>query len=562
MVVGRRRRDITLSRLLTLLISLSSTSSAAALPLSTSSRWIVDETGQRVKLACANWVSHLEPVVAEGLSKQPLGAISARIAALGFNCVRLTWPLFLATNDSLASLTVRQSFQRLGLADSISGIQANNPEIIDLSLMEAYQAVVSSLGANDVMVILDNHVSKPRWCCGYNDGNGFFGDQYFDPDLWIDGLARMATLFNGVRNVVGMSLRNELRGPRQNVKDWYKYMQRGAEAVHASNPDVLVILSGLSYDKDLSFLNLDRPVNLSFSGKLVFELHWYAFTDGSAWASGNPNRVCGQVVGNLKRLSFFLLQRWPLFVSEFGVDQRGTNVNDNRYLNCFAGVAADLDFDWAMWTLVGSYYLREGAVGMDECYGALDWNWGEVRNSSLFQRFRALQAPFKGPGLSETTPHKVIFHPATGLCVLRKSLLEPLKLGPCTESEAWKYTPQKILSLKATYFCIQAVEAGKPAKLGITCSGPNSKWDIVSESKMHLSSNTSNGASVCLDVDSNNNIVTSSCKCFSTDNACDPSSQWFKLVESTRSLSATRTFDLLDSILDLPRKGLVSFLSF
>ncbi|XP_030542067.1 glycosyl hydrolase 5 family protein-like [Rhodamnia argentea] len=563
MVVGRRRRSsIALSSLLTLLISLSSTSSAAALPLSTSSRWIVDETGQRVKLACANWVSHLESVVAEGLSRQPLGAISARIASLGFNCVRLTWPLFLATNDPLASLTVRQSFQRLGLADSISGVQANNPEIIDLSLIEAYQAVVSSLGGNDVMVILDNHVTKPGWCCGYNDGNGFFGDQYFDPDLWIDGLTRMAALFNGVGNVVGMSLRNELRGPRQNVKDWYKYMRRGAEAVHASNPDVLVILSGLSYDKDLSFLNLDRPVNLSFSGKLVFELHWYAFTDGSAWASGNPNRVCGQVIGNLNRLSLFLLQRWPLFVSEFGVDQRGTNANDNRYLNCFAGVAADLDFDWALWTLVGSYYLREGVVGRNEYYGALDWNWGEVRNSSLLQRFRALQAPFKGPGLSETAPHKVIFHPATGLCVLRKSLLEPLKLGPCTESEAWNYTPQKILSLKATYFCIQAVEVGKPAKLGITCAGSNSRWDIVSESKMHLSSNTSNGASVCLDVDSNNTIVTSSCKCFSGDNACDPSSQWFKLVESTRSLTATRAFNLLDSILDLPRKGLVSFLSF
>lgn len=138
-MVGRRRRNnLLLPLLLPLLISLSS-SAAAALPLSTSSRWIVDESGQRVKLACANWVSHLDAVVAEGLSKQPLGAISARIASLGFNCVRLTWPLFLATNGSLASLTVRQSFQRLGLADAISGIQANNPDIIDLSRIEAYQ---------------------------------------------------------------------------------------------------------------------------------------------------------------------------------------------------------------------------------------------------------------------------------------------------------------------------------------------------------------------------------------------------------------------------------------
>ncbi|KAJ6321438.1 hypothetical protein OIU77_011501 [Salix suchowensis] len=130
-----------------------------ALPLSTDSRWIVDENGQRVKLACVNWVSHLEVMVAEGLSKQPMDAIAKRIVSMGFNCVRLTWPVFLA----------------------------NNPSIIDLPLLNVYQAVVSSLGDNNVMVILDNHVSKPGWCCSSSDGNGFFGDQYFDPDQWITG---------------------------------------------------------------------------------------------------------------------------------------------------------------------------------------------------------------------------------------------------------------------------------------------------------------------------------------------------------------------------------------
>jgi len=82
--------------------------------------------------------------------------------------------------------------------------------------------VVKSLGENDVMVILDNHVTVPGWCCSSMDGNGFFGDQYFDPELWIIGLTNMATLFKGVSNVVGMSLRNELRGPKQDVNQWYR----------------------------------------------------------------------------------------------------------------------------------------------------------------------------------------------------------------------------------------------------------------------------------------------------------------------------------------------------
>lgn len=172
-------------------------------------------------------------------------------------------------------------------------------------------------------------------------------------------------------------------------------MQMGAEAVHLANPDVLVILSGLNYDKDLSFLK-SKPLSLSFSGKVVYEVHWYGFSDGDAWQSGSPNKVCGNVVNNMMRLSGYLLQQSPLFVSEFGIDQRGTNVNDNRYISCFMGIAAEMDLDWALWTLVGSYYLREGVVGWDECYGILNWDWSEMRNSDILQRISAIQLPFRG----------------------------------------------------------------------------------------------------------------------------------------------------------------------
>ncbi|XP_057415719.1 glycosyl hydrolase 5 family protein [Lotus japonicus] len=519
----------------------------AGVPLNTNSRWIVNQDGLRVKLACVNWVSHLDAVVAEGLSKQPVDVISKGIKSMGFNCVRLTWPILLVTNDSLSSLTVRQSFQNLGLLDSVAGVQANNPSIIDLTLIQAFQAVVKSLGDNDVMAILDNHITQPGWCCSNSDGNGFFGDQFFDPDQWILGLTKMATLFNGVPNVVGMSLRNELRGPKQNVNDWYRYMVKGAEAVHAANPDVLVILSGLNFDKDLSFIK-NRPVNLTFKGKLVYEAHWYGFTDGQAWVSGNPNQVCGQVAGNMKRTSGFLVdQGWPLFVSEFGVDLRGSNVNDNRYLNCFMAVAAELDLDWALWTLVGSYYFRQGVRGMEEFYGVLRWDWTQVRNTSFLNRINGLQLPFRGPGITKGNPYKLIFHPLTGLCVTRKSLLEPLTLGPCSFSDGWNYTPQKTLSIKGTYFCIQAENEGMPAKLSIICSGPNNKWEMISDSKLHLSSKVNNGSSVCLDVDENNNIVTNSCKCLSRDVKCDPGSQWFKLIDSgRRSMSTTSALSMLN----------------
>ncbi|KAF3789342.1 Major extracellular endoglucanase [Nymphaea thermarum] len=535
-----------------------------ALPLSTNSRWIVDDqTGNRVKLACVNWASHLDAAVAEGLDKQPLDNISRLISTMGFNCVRLTWPLFLFTDDSYSNLTVRSSFESLNLIDSVAALQFHNPHLIDLPLTDAFKAVVSSLAANSIFVILDNHISKPGWCCSNSDGNGFFNDQYFDPSTWISGLARVASRFNDTPQVVGMSLRNELRGPKQNQQQWFQYMQKGAEAVHSANPRVLVILSGLSFDTDLSFVRNSgggTSVKLSFPNKLVFELHWYGFSDGQAWVNGNPNQVCGSVVSSFMRRGGFLLtganangggseageggeEYYPLFLSEFGVDQRGVNVNDNRYLNCVLGVMAEMDMDWALWTLQGSYYLREGKIDLDETYGLLNQNWSTPRNGSLLARISVLQFPFQGPGLSQESSYQLIFHPLTGLCITRQStLLEPLKLGPCTDSgAAWTYTTDHTLQMKERPVCVAAIGQGKAVKLGNFCSDANSRWNPISASNLHLASNSSDDSLIyCMDVDSNQNVVTNPCECLEGDKKCDPASQWFKIVSTTRDPAAAR----------------------
>jgi hypothetical protein len=46
-----------------------------------------------------------------------------------------------------------------------------------LTAMQRTGRGVNALGEKDVMVILDNHVSNPGWCCGNDDGNGVFGDR-------------------------------------------------------------------------------------------------------------------------------------------------------------------------------------------------------------------------------------------------------------------------------------------------------------------------------------------------------------------------------------------------
>ncbi|CAL5332866.1 unnamed protein product [Camellia sinensis] len=294
----------------------------------------------------------------------------------------------------------------------------------------------------------------------------------------------------------------------------------------------------------------------------------------------------------MRKAGFVLDQGYPLFMSEFGVDLRGTNDNDNRYLNCFVGVAAELDLDWALWTLAGSYHLRDGVIGLEEFYGVFNWNWCEARNSSFLERISTIQSPFqdkvisfvfylvgppalfssshhhpsidlKRPAQQGAKQHKVIFHPLTSQCIHRKSLLEPLKLGPCTDSEAWSYnTQQKTLTIKGTYFCLQADGLNKPAKLGVICSDSASKWEPISDSKMHLSSKlATDGTAVCLDVDpSSNIIVTNNCKCLNRDNMCDPGSQWFKIINSTRSSSVTTPFFGFNSVFDFLRNNMLGSL--
>ncbi|XP_056854827.1 LOW QUALITY PROTEIN: glycosyl hydrolase 5 family protein-like, partial [Raphanus sativus] len=366
-------------------------------PLSTKSRWIVDEKGQRVKLACVNWPAHLQPAVAEGLSKQPLDSISKKIVSMGFNCVRLTWPLDLMTNDTLAlKVTVKQSFERLNLLDDVLGIQTHNPKILNLPIFNAFQEVVSNLGQNGVMVILDNHLTTPGWCCSDNDLDAFFEYPNLDPAIWAKGLSKMATLFRNVTNVVGMSLRNEPRGTRDFPDLWFRYMPKGGEAVHAANPEVLVILSGIDYDTNLSFLR-DRFFNVSFTNKLVFEQHWYSFSDGrDSWKKHNSNDFCAKIIEKVTHNGGFLMSRgFPLFLTEFGANLRSGDVSGNRYMNCLVAWAAENDLDWAVWALTGDYYLRTGQKHMVETFGVLDPNWKEVANSTYLQKLSGIQLPVR-----------------------------------------------------------------------------------------------------------------------------------------------------------------------
>ncbi|KAL7596541.1 hypothetical protein Lser_V15G30340 [Lactuca serriola] len=509
-------------------------------PLSTSSRWIVDQiSGYRVKLTCINWPGHLHVMIPEGLNKKPVKAIVSDIShTMGFNCVRLTWATYMYTRYS--NVTVSESLDRWNLTGAKEGVRKNNPELLEMSVVEAQNAVVNELGKGKLMVVLDNHVSLPEWCCGENDGNGFFGDEFFDPDEWLQGLVAVARRYNSNPSVVAMSMRNELRGPHQNVASWYKYMQQGAVSIHQENPDILVIFSGLSYDTNLKFLK-SEPLSINLDNKLVFESHWYPFGQPSDKWIFQTNEYCANVTKWFMENSGFLFltdkNSLPLFLSEFGLDQRGENEMENRYFICLLMTMAENDIDWALWQLPGSFMLREGEVEKEDVFGMYDFKWKKLRNSTILEKLQFVQTKIQGNVESSNQTSYIIYHPLSGKCVKGGNNLSMTK---CQQATRWDHLHDggAIQLAKKTTHCLTTIKQGLPPIISDhECSSPQSLWNVVSSSKHHLASKDSQGNDVCLEVDpSTSKVVTNKCLCLD-DNLRDvpkceenPQRQWLKLI--------------------------------
>ncbi|KAI1180430.1 glycoside hydrolase family 5 protein [Nemania sp. FL0916] len=380
------------------------------LPLKTSSRWILDADGNRVKLRCINWAGHLEANTPEGLNKQSVDYIAGVIAAQGFNCVRLTYSIDHALNPNVP---LSEAFTNAATAAGVdvntmnsmyTQVVAKNPFAASGTNRDAYAAVIAALWNQGVMTILDNHVSKASWCCDLTDGNGWWdqgegyiaaNSRFFNTDNWLNGLESIAQWATSQPGVIGMGLRNEIRellvqGTINGREDWYNFLTQAATRVHQANPDILILMGGTQSSTDLTHIRTEKNIDWSgWAGKHVWEWHAYSFTVTFALASGNCD-LLKQAYGLFD--GFVLTQgesyTAPLILSEFGFGQaggpnQGLSDDDNAYFQCIRDYVVDNDSEWAIWALQGSYYLRQGTFDWDEQFGVLDTNWTGLRNPDL-----------------------------------------------------------------------------------------------------------------------------------------------------------------------------------
>ncbi|KAK7274536.1 hypothetical protein RIF29_15630 [Crotalaria pallida] len=508
-----------------------------AYPLSTHKRWIIDDsTGQRAKLVCGNWAGHLRPMMPEGLDKQPLKNIVSNLVKHKFNCVRLTYAIHMWTR--YGHHNVSDTLATLDAPEVVEGIANNNPWVLNVTHINVFEAVINELGAQNVKVLYDNHVSKPKWCCNDDDDNGFFHDRYFDPQEWIQGLSLAAKHFAGNTAVVAQSLRNELHGPRQNVDDWYKYMSQAALAIHKENPNVLVVISGLNYDTELQFLK-KRPLEIDLGNKMVFEVHLYSWSGigtlklGDIWTKQPLNRICAKSIKGLDyRAGFVTMGKnaAPLIFTEFGFDQSGGSVADNKFMTCLQTYLAGRDMDWGIWAFHGSYYVRGDNAQLDESFGVMDSNWSHLRNPNFADKFQLLQRKNQDP-TSKNPGGYIMYHPLTGKCAQVNDKNE-LEVASCESQKRWNYVGSNIL-LDDTKKCLTAGGEGLSVAVSDDCQNQSSSWSPASLSRLHLATTDKDGHQLCLQKDSNSSsIVASQCICVEDDSLCldDPRSQWFQLV--------------------------------
>lgn len=207
------------------------------------------------------------------------------------------------------------------------------------------------------------------------------------------GLATVASNFSNNPLVVALSLRNELRGPRQNEADWRVLIPQAAEAVHDVNPNVLIIAGGLSSATDLNFLANNKPLDTSaFPRKLLYEFHWYksnGLSRGSNFNNASDAVACSESEANVHIHNGFLVdQGVPLLLSEFGINLATGEYSENRFLDCVIDYVERGEIGWAFWALQGSYYLRNGREDDDEEFGLLGSSWRTWRNPRVVQRLQ------------------------------------------------------------------------------------------------------------------------------------------------------------------------------
>jgi endoglucanase len=395
-----------------------------ATPLSTSSRWIVDRNGSRVKLAGVNWIgAHEDAMTPGGLNLLNRSAIAEQIAAWGFNSVR--FPFAVATITSTTPVAP-------------AGITAN-PDLAGQTPWEVYQACVAALTGAGLAVIPNCHLLYNGWCCSLQDSNGLWWNSNWPASEFTSTWVQIAQTFAANPLVIGYDVKNEPRqttvngtvynpswGDGNTLTDFRLMYEQVGNAILKADPSALIICEGINSGGNLTGV-AQFPVNLIVPDRVVYSIHdypqgWPSNESQASYITSQHNSA-GYITGAGQSFTA------PLWIGEFGLandsmaalggsnpvsygNGLGAGPLSQTYgnwwnnFNAWAGARADLD--WCAWHLGGTHVQGttpstnqlQYALG-DRCWdGIYDQGWGGPANPAALAALQALQAPISGPGVA------------------------------------------------------------------------------------------------------------------------------------------------------------------
>jgi len=303
----------------------------------------MDASNKVVGLSGLNWfgfeTSNLAPY---GLDVRNWEDLLDQIKELGYNVIRLP-------------------FSNAVLEPGITPAHIDytlNPDLAGLTSLEVMDKIIAGAGERNIKVILDNHRST------IGDGpesNGlWYTDEY--PEIrWIDDWKALATRYNGNPTVIGADLRNEpyaaCWGCGDSATDWRLAAERAGNAILSVNPDLLIIVQGVSehngqstfWGGNLTGVKTD-PVRLDLPDRLVYSAHEFPESVSPQPWFNEPNYpenlpgVWDQHWGYLVKEGIA-----PVFVGEFGT--RYETNKDRQWLQTFQDYIQQNELNWTFWSL-------------------------------------------------------------------------------------------------------------------------------------------------------------------------------------------------------------------
>lgn len=391
----------------------------------------------------------------------------------------------------------------------IANINAKNPGLLNLPLVEIYRTVIHAFAQQSIVVIMDNHVSNATWCCGWGDENSWWGT--FNVNQWISGLKFVAHTFSNEPSVVGYSLRNEPRG-ETDVAMWRSMMTRGVLAVTSCTTHALVIVGGINFATDLSFEGKNSSLSLAAHFKtllphrLVYEAHEYEW-DNSRFShpptKSTTESICNNNRARLEKAYYFVTTKLntPLIMSEWGTflsrfDTNGSLPQTN-WFNCFYRDLIEKDLHNSVWQLSPRYYIRQGGLASSESFCLTDSHMTKPKSSAWVDALATLKLGKS----SSSTGGKRIVSTSTSRCLIVGADGMSAGFEACSSTrlntEIWKIGTGGIVKHAASGMCINDV---RTMKLASNCTQKSLSYTGF---RLEIGSN-------CVRDDALNNIFTCS----------------------------------------------------